>query len=221
MKLQDRVILTIGIIVAIAGCTSSTGPGPLAMVMPGVGSTFTYRGWAIDTATGRMRPGSDGLGTITVIAAHISYQGKTNVLELQLDTFPPEYINYEPNGDLSIYFQAMGQPGAQDEWVTMPLVSGGQHKHVCSDITSASGERWRTVKTFTSAGPASITVSGHTYSSYGIGYQELYNSTLVDTSTTWYDAATGMYIQEDEPVQFEAGFKIEGHHVELVSETLK
>lgn len=93
------------------GAQTTTTPGP--------GSTYTF---AVDT-NGIKLPSS----TYTVISNSLTFQGKSNVVELRDDTGGTAYYHVESNGDLSVYIDfnansALPIP-VPPAWLTIPLGS--------------------------------------------------------------------------------------------------
>jgi hypothetical protein len=111
------------VLIAIAGCQSNTTTPAIKdnTVQPGVGSEFVFRNMYWDTL-GRLT--QDFLDTEIVFQSGISYQGKNNVNVISYiwdsTLREPEYLSYEPNGDLSYYIAI---PGTRAGWPTYPIAS--------------------------------------------------------------------------------------------------
>ncbi len=93
--------------------------GSQTVTTPGPGSTYTY---SVDTNGTALPP-----STYTVVSNTLSFQGKTNVVEIRDDTGGLQYYHVESNGDLSVFVDfntlaplPLGLPTA---WLTIPLGS--------------------------------------------------------------------------------------------------
>ncbi|MFI5201218.1 MAG: hypothetical protein ACHQNE_02380 [Candidatus Kapaibacterium sp.] len=102
------------------GCSNPSGPSSNALVRPGVGSFYIIHSYDFDS-TGAKIPGAEWYDTIRVIASGINYRGKTNVVEYKQDSSASSggFINFESNGDLSIYKDAT----PLGTWLTFPVMT--------------------------------------------------------------------------------------------------
>lgn len=171
----------------LSGCNSSTGTnGPLndnqslALTSPGVGSVLVYRRYAVDSITGQTLQGTDTVIEMdTVVAAHISQFGRSNVYQLkgkgyiarELSAFWSE----DSSGDISYYEDYQGQPGYHNGWITVPMRSKGTSSFISED-TLLGGSRSSHVETYTYAGASPISIQPvRTFESEYFLYSESYD----------------------------------------------
>src|SRR5947209_5470499 len=108
------------------GCkpgTSSIPPDLGQTTRPKSGSTFTFRNVPLDK-NGTAEPDSAYTTMDSVMESGINFSGKNNVVlfasRIHNGSWSESYLNYEANGDFSIYF-----PNASSlpPWVTLPVHS--------------------------------------------------------------------------------------------------
>ncbi len=95
-----------------------TATGVTVSTSPGAGSTFTY---AVDT-----NGVSQGDSTYTILSNMLSFQGKTNVIEVLGPTGDTNYYHIESNGDISIYFDFSALASfvsIPSSWLAIPIGS--------------------------------------------------------------------------------------------------
>ncbi|GEM_PF-3305485 len=224
---RNLCILIIAAMIGGAGCKSNSsspnGGGTTTLTIPGVGSVFVYDDYQTDTLTGAKIPSTEKFDTTTVIATHISFAGKTNVTQFRENAggLNVSYMSYEPNGDVSFYVNSSGSPGSRSGWLTVPLASKGQQSFTEFD-TINGGVHSMTVETLTYTGATTLTLAGNTFSAYTFNDQVLHNSSITyNNSTDWFDAATGMVLQVDEPIIQPYGYKDRGSHFALISYSIR
>lgn len=133
----DTFHYTVGGSNGMTTITLSAAGVSVATSSPGPGSTFTY---AVDTSGV-----PQGDSTYTVVSNSLSFQGKTNVLEVSGPTGDLNYYHVESNGDISVYLDLSSYSaelaGAgimttiPSTWVTIPLGSKQQVTSVLFDST--------------------------------------------------------------------------------------
>lgn len=227
MKTTSTILLLLAI--GALGCKNSTDPNTplLATHAAGTGSSFTYQSWEVDTATGQPVSGSTRTATYHVIASGISQQGKTNVSQFVIDTdiSHPLFVNYESNGDISVFVQSGGYPGDKNVWETIPIASKGSQSYTTFDSVYSDGTRYTSADNFTYGGQETVTLAGHTFNAVKIAVtQSLNPPPSYGTSpgeTIWFAPETGWIIKEDQPVYTSVTYKERGYHLELSSYTIK
>ncbi|MDP4221494.1 MAG: hypothetical protein Q8896_13745, partial [Bacteroidota bacterium] len=103
------------LIANLNSCSNSSGSAPTTLSIPGVGSTFVFHHYDVDSS-GRMIDSTQAFDTITVTGRELSYMGKTHVTQLTSARGHTLYTNLETNGDFSEYVQSQGQPGDKSGW---------------------------------------------------------------------------------------------------------
>ncbi len=110
-------------------------PGSSSFVQPKAGSSFTYDEYATDTTTAQPVPGSRDTSVQTIVQTGMTYNGKTNVTKIISVTSgnnDTSYINFESNGDLSVYINGLSIP---QKWFTFPTGSKSTNSVTLSDTT--------------------------------------------------------------------------------------
>ena len=149
------------------GIASSGGGG----ITPGPGSTFTYAFTSVDT-NGVTSPVSDS--TYIIVSNTLTYQGKTNVIEVQDGSGGIEYYHIESNGNISIFVdfsQLAAVASIPSQWLVIPIGSNVEQTNTLYDtsvmIPIGTTPTPMTV-TLTSdgkdLGPTTVTVAGTRYS---------------------------------------------------------
>src|SRR4051812_7438487 len=90
---------------ALSGCSTSTTDTPPVMTMstpPGVGSMFVMDHYDLDSAY-RKIDSTEFFDTVFVAQTGMSYEGKTNVMQMHSTRGNIFYINEEPNSDISTF----------------------------------------------------------------------------------------------------------------------
>jgi len=134
----DLIHYTSGGVTGVATITlSATGAAGVTSTSPKAGSTFTY---AVDT-----NGVAQGDSTYTVVSNSLSFQGKTNVLEVSGPTGDLNYYHIESNGDVSVYLDLSAYSAElisagivgniPSTWVTIPLGSKQANQSVLFDST--------------------------------------------------------------------------------------
>jgi hypothetical protein len=122
--------------IVLSGCSNSTSSSPgNSNPLPGAGSTFTYTYTSVDTNGVTSAP-SDS--TYTILGDSLTYQGKTNVLEVQDEHGGISYYHLEANGDISIYLDLSSFPlpvTLSTNWLVLPIGSSLEQKNVLFDST--------------------------------------------------------------------------------------
>jgi len=130
MKRVSLFSAAICVCVFVIGCGYNPGGplGPGKTLPAGAGSTYIYNNTPIDT-TGKLITDSSYMSVDSVVAAGMTYNGKTNVTHfasrnLKTGVITSSYINFETNGDISEYvggsilaFLGIKYP----DWVTYPI----------------------------------------------------------------------------------------------------
>lgn len=143
-----------------AHVSSSAPGGGGTVVNPGPGSSYTYDSWAVDT---NGNSGTHADSTFTIMSNSLSYQSKTNVIQVREPSGDISYYHMEANGDLSIFLDlASGGLPAPSQWFTIPL---GSHKSKTVPLydTTTQGFEVKIEAVSAYAGPSSIAANGKTF----------------------------------------------------------
>ena len=180
--------------------SSSTGPNSGSETLqtpPGVGSIFVYHQWYIDTSG--MIAGSERYDTMTIIATGISFAGKHNVTQIVLAT-DTGYLNYESNGDISMYRGSDGYPGGRSGWLTVPLSSKSTQSFTYIDsVDFGNGVHHVSTESSSYTGAQNIVLAGHTFNAKTTRYVVTEDALIYDNETDWFDSQTGICIKIDMP----------------------
>ncbi len=193
---------------------SATGVEGVSSTSPKAGSTFTY---AVDTSGV-----PQGDSTYTVVSNSLTFQGKTNVLEVRGPTGDLNYYHTESNGDISIYLDlssysvdliALGVAAeVPSTWVTIPLGSKRQVSNVLFDssltiqgspvpiqvIISDTG-MYLGATSVTAAGKSFPTVQGSMSLAINATIGGIYSVFSAENETEiWYSNTIGYYVKRQD-----------------------
>ena len=167
--------LTLFVVVSLtlAACSSNTTnpSSTVTVVQPKAGSTFTHEEYDIDTTTGTPIPASKATYTYTFTRVGISLYDETNVSELTNADDPtdsPIYLNYESNGDVSLFTPISETSG---KWLLLPISSKTTTTITVMDTTIdflGVSMQMKSTMTTSYVGTENITVKGQSISAVKI-----------------------------------------------------
>jgi hypothetical protein len=196
-----RLLAAASLLAALAsGCASSTSstPGsgtPLVSAKPG--SVFNLEVTYTDSNGNNLRPTDQQYDS--VMATGITFQGKTNVVQIYQSvngTPSTGYYAILDNGDLAIY-AGQSQPGMKSQWVVLPFGTGASTTTVILDTTITNGlavSQSKETATYSHASSTTVTVAGTTLTCDGVRGQYETTSTV---SIPGYPAQTTKTILPD------------------------
>ncbi len=133
--MKTRSLIFAVMVMISVSCDTVITETPIVMVVPNVGSTYTYETYSPDSLTGAPIDSTRDTFTFTVRQKGISRHGKTNVSLLEIEVGEADidslYLNYESNGDLSIEVDTSNQ----GKWFTLPISSREPRSLVVYDHT--------------------------------------------------------------------------------------
>jgi hypothetical protein len=158
--------------VSIISLTATGGTGGTGgSTVPGPGSSFTFDTWQVDT----LGVSSRHVDSIyTIVTNSLSFQGKTNVIEVRGPSGDLTYYHVESNGDVSTFVDLSGGGVApiplpvSSAWFTIPLGSKRTISNTLFDTTiSVQGIPLpidaKIVSVGSYVGSPSLTVAGKTF----------------------------------------------------------
>lgn len=208
---------------AISSSVSWTIPIPQKPVFstPGLGSTYFFRQWSIDSVGNRT---SFDTLRYTVVAARIAYGGKTHVAQFRMNDYSdPLFVNYEPNGDIEI-FERSGTLGGS--WATIPLGSKGRVSTIVEDSIE-NGAHILVTDTYTFEGTEDVAVGNSIFRNaikMGNKYSRLVDGTEDNPrpeTTIWFVADLGWFVKASTPAYFGYGQMQPGFEDDLESYNLR
>ena len=197
LKSAVRIAVAVAVACVVGACHSSTGPnggtlGSSALHPASVGSSFTYSTYRVDSAGDYILP---DVTTLSVIANAITYEGKSNVTRYRFSDGQWKFVNYEPNGNISVFAFA---------WAECPLTGGAPITTTLYD-TLSSGEIHKAELTCTYLGRENVTLAGQTFSTIKILDQlHTWTNGVLDADqpapeTGWFASETGWFVKVTNP----------------------
>jgi len=193
----------------VISCTkdNTTTPEPAPLKTPGVGSTFSYAGYAIDI-TGSKIPDTDNQHTETVVASNISFQGKTGVWAIDNGSSDTLMYCLDRNNDLLMYVDE-SDGMAFNNWVRLPISTGTTFTDSATSTEDYQGVPVQILTRFTSMlkGEESVTVGSESIRAVKIlftvsGRASIAGQTISDielVTTLWYAPSLGNFIKAEQP----------------------
>lgn len=118
-----RVLPLLLVFGGFIGCSkddSTVDPGTTTTTHPGVGSSYRYHDYSVDSL-GAPIEGSDGDDTVNVVMANGSYGGKSGVTTfVDMATGDSTFITYDASGDL---FKGETNDDGTLTWLRMPFAT--------------------------------------------------------------------------------------------------
>jgi hypothetical protein len=146
-----------------------SGTSKLITMPPKPGSTFTYVHVFYDSLNRRVE---GNIHVDTVMATGLSLYGKKNIMSvhsrIRSSGNTPAYYNFEPNGDISLYFENIRL------WLTYPIQSHSHRTYIFIDTISDNEH----------------TVSKANISYEGISTMSLGDTSLAVTKIKWFGLFT-------------------------------
>jgi len=169
---QSLLLLAICALAAFNGCTSASAPATATVVVPNVGTSWTFQNTYLDSSNNVKRTDTS---TRVVVAKDTTVQGFSDVAML-VETFttkttPPDtvYIRYLSTGDISRLSWPLIAPHIAPEWLTIPYYKHKTEPYGWSGNFSLKGYTYDTISlTVSYLSQGSETVSGVTYSASAI-----------------------------------------------------
>lgn len=205
-----RITLLLSLIIILSSCSKDNPAAPVTYVQPKVGSTYYHEDYETDTTSG-MPIASSRDTTVTIFTqVGTSFMGKTNVTVLSIEDkngTSTNYLNYEANGDVSMY----GGPEGSLKWLLLPVSSKSTQSLTLADTTiDLYGVSMRTVISMTTSysGTESMSVKGQALSVVKLN-QAITSKVTVDTITTsntfnsyiYYAPSIGFIAKTEVPIQ--------------------
>jgi hypothetical protein len=191
-------VAAVSLACVFGSCSTSTSPNggtPFSSALhpAAVGSVFTYDTHRIDSSGGYA---STDVITLSVIANAIPYQGKSNVTHYQFSDGQSKFVNYESNGNISIFTEVT--------WGECPMTGGAPIITTWYD-TLPSGDVQKAELTCSYAGRENVTLAGQAFNTIKIVDQlrRWTNGVLDDdqpaAETGWFATETGWFIKTTSP----------------------
>jgi hypothetical protein len=199
----------------VGGCSSTTTPSTNSPHSAGVGTTFTYTFYQVDSSGALIKPAD---GTMQVLATAIAYQGKTNVTQYENVDGKMQFVNYESNGNYSIYHK--------NHWEEAPVGTKGETVTYWYD-TSATDDINKHKLALTYAGTEDVTLAGQTFHTTKIIAQDQTwtNGTLDEyqppAEISWIAPEIAWYVKIRIPAEKRYGNWYSGTAIDLKSYSLK
>jgi len=198
------------LIIILSSCSKDNPAAPVTFVQPKVGSTYYHDDYDTDTTSGMPIDSTRDTTVTTFTQVGTTFMGKTNVTVLSIEDkngTSTNYLNYEANGDVSMY----GGPEGSLKWLLLPVSSKSTQSLTLADTTiDLYGVSMRTVVSMTTSysGTESMSVKGQALSVVKLSQTITYKLT-VDTITTsntfnnyiYYAPSIGFIAKTEVPIQ--------------------
>jgi hypothetical protein len=222
----------VALTLTLVSCASDDTTAPVTdiIIMPGVGSSYTFDGYELDISGAKVA-GSEAQYVYNVVATNSTYRDRTGVWAVVRGSgSDSDTLYYSKDASENIWFLPGGGE-APFPWMRLPLATDGVTVETDTTVRSVGAgieAPFITIATLRHQGTESIVVSGKSITIHKIAADITFKVSFfgqVQTETTeftlWYAPSIGLQARVSAPARERNGSVENGDFEELISYSLK